>query len=169
MSFSVICNFEASSDENLRMHIRKEHDDRVLSCEKCEGPNLRCTYELTWQLLVSTVERRSCTIAGRVTWNSVLVKRHTTVKIVLLCSTEKIIWKFMWTREVVQFSATSGHIYMAFLQYAFILSPQNATIRANITANIACEIWWVFKLQRKNINICIGGNFYDFFSYDTST
>ena len=36
MSFSVICNFEAPSDEHLRMHIRKEHDDRVLSCEKCE-------------------------------------------------------------------------------------------------------------------------------------
>ena len=37
MFVCVICSFDAPSDENLKMHIRKEHDERVMSCEKCEA------------------------------------------------------------------------------------------------------------------------------------
>ena len=31
MSFCILCSFEATSDENLKMHIQKEHDPAVES------------------------------------------------------------------------------------------------------------------------------------------
>ena len=31
----VICSFEALSEKHLRMHMQNEHDDSVITCEKC--------------------------------------------------------------------------------------------------------------------------------------
>ena len=36
MPSCAICNFEAPSEKHLRVHIESKHDDRVLTCEKCE-------------------------------------------------------------------------------------------------------------------------------------
>ena len=37
MPSCAICRFEAPSEKHLRMHIETKHDDRVLTCEKCEN------------------------------------------------------------------------------------------------------------------------------------
>ena len=62
MLFYVICNFEAPSDENLRMHIRKEHDDRVLSCEKCE---VTCTGRTKSKMHIRTHMTVTCKHCGK--------------------------------------------------------------------------------------------------------
>ena len=36
MPSCAICRIEAPSEKHLRMHIQAKHDDRVLTCEKCE-------------------------------------------------------------------------------------------------------------------------------------
>ena len=36
MPSCAICRIEAPSEKHLRMHIQSKHDDRVLTCEKCE-------------------------------------------------------------------------------------------------------------------------------------
>ena len=32
----AICKIEAPSEKHLKVHIKAKHDDRVLTCEKCE-------------------------------------------------------------------------------------------------------------------------------------
>ena len=90
MPSCAICRFEAPSDKHLRMHIETKHDDRVLTCEKCEntckgGRRLKThIWSLTGKLPTTTVRKRFHTIVGTVTWRSVLViKISSTVKTAL--------------------------------------------------------------------------------------
>ena len=36
MPTCAICKIEAPSEKHLKVHIKAKHDDRVLTCEKCE-------------------------------------------------------------------------------------------------------------------------------------
>ena len=63
----VVCSFEALSEKHLRMHMQNEHDDSVITCEKCnksckEWRKFKTHMNLTGKLTANTVERRSHTI-----------------------------------------------------------------------------------------------------------
>ena len=109
----AICRFEAPSDKHLRVHIKTKHDDRVLTCEKCEltckgGRKLIDTHGFVQGIYLQTLWEKIHTIVGAVTWQSVLVlKRQSNVKIALVSSTQRVIWKFTWLTKVVKSNATS--------------------------------------------------------------
>ena len=62
MSFCIICNFEVPSDEHLRMHIRKKHDDHVLFCEKCE---VTCTRRNKFKVHMRPHMKVTCKHCGK--------------------------------------------------------------------------------------------------------
>ena len=94
-------------------YIQTKHDDHVLTCEKCEltckgGRKLIDTHGFVQGIYLQTLWEKIHTIVGAVTWQSVLVlKRQSNVKIALLSSTQRVIWKFTWLTKVVKSNATS--------------------------------------------------------------
>ena len=85
----------------------------MLTCEKCEltckgGRKLIDTHGFVQGIYLQTLWEKIHTIVGAVTWQSVLVlKRQSNVKIALLSSTQRVIWKFTWLTKVVKSNATS--------------------------------------------------------------
>ena len=73
------------------MHIQAKHDDRVLTCEKCEkkcigGIKLKTHKEVT----CNHCKKEFHTTAETVTWQSVLVK-NLNAKIAVLSLTEQMV------------------------------------------------------------------------------
>ena len=75
MPSCAICRFEAPSDKHLRMHIETKHDDRVLTCEKCEntckgGRRLKTHMESHREITYNNCEKR----IPYNSWNSHMTK-----------------------------------------------------------------------------------------------
>ena len=63
MPTCAICKIEAPSEKHLKVHIKAKHDDRVLTCEKCEkkcigGTKLRTHMESHREVTCKHCEKR---------------------------------------------------------------------------------------------------------------
>ena len=63
MPTCAICKIEAPSEKHLKVHIKAKHDDRVLTCEKCEkkcigGTKLRTHMEYHREVTCKHCEKR---------------------------------------------------------------------------------------------------------------
>ena len=89
-------------------YIQTKHDDHVLTCEKCEltckgGRKLIDTHGFVQGIYLQTLREKNphnCRSSHMTKWQS-------NVKIALLSSTQRIIWKFTWLTLVVKSNATS--------------------------------------------------------------
>ena len=93
----VIFSFEALSEKHLRMHMQNEHDDSVITCEKC---NKSCKGGRKFKTHMNSHREVNCKHCGKkIPYNSttshvtrsVLVRSHSNVKIALLSLTQRVV------------------------------------------------------------------------------
>ena len=170
MPSCAICSIEAPSDKHLRLHIQAKHDDRVLTCEKCE---VTCKGGMKLRTHMDSHRKITCKHCEKeIPYNS--RSSHMTKcvgdKKAIKCENCPAVFNTAGSLKACKrLKSHWSHWYGFSPVCVLCVLSKHQNHYMHHCKRCMWILIWILKLSLKKIDIYIGGNFYASSSGDSST